>query len=202
MEFLIIPGTQTKVYASDIVVLSSYPGTKWIVNKGWYHYNGYQKNGWYLCSVSSATTIPLTDAQLMELSVISSKGGGYCPPGPGPGPGPHPQQNPYTDKEKYQVERSFITVDTIAERDYLLANQLIPDGKIVKVNLTTEGTKYFTWNLVKQVWEDETFGIDASKFVAISDFDNTLISSLNQNQEVQEVVQKTAGATINWNEIL
>lgn len=203
MEFIVIPGTGNKLYEGDIVALGNYPGTKWIVSKGWYYYNGTQRNGWYLCAASSATNLPLTEVELMNISIISSKGHGCCPPppGPGPGPGPGPKPNPYTDKEKYQVERSFITVDTIAERDYLFANQLIPDGKIVKVNLTTEGTKYFSWNLVEQKWEDETFGIDSTKYVATADFDNTLINSLNQNKDVQVVVQKTAGADIQWNTI-
>lgn len=168
LNYISVPGTGTKLFDGTVVALAKYPGTKWIVRQGWFSYQGQQRNGWYFCSISTQTTIPVSNEDLLTVTVISSDGCGCCPPTPCPPtpfppgplgpPGPPPICNPFSNKDKFQVDRSFISVDTIAERDYLLQNQLIPDGKIVKVNQTKQGKMYFTWNQVISQWEEETFG--------------------------------------------
>lgn len=46
-NYIIIPGTNIRLYDSDIVRISNYPKARWIVHNGWYIYQGHQNNGWY-----------------------------------------------------------------------------------------------------------------------------------------------------------
>lgn len=204
MNYIAIPSTGTKLFDGTIVVLSTYPGTKWIVHRGWYSYQGSNYNGWYVMSIPTQECLPLSADVLNQISVIS--GGSDCgchahPPSSCPPPhGPHGPEG-LSGKAKFQLDRAFITVDTIAERDFLFKNDLIPDGKIVKVNQTTTGTKYFSWNQVTQQWDIETFGIDTSNFLAVDDFDDKLVSSIQSVEPVKDAIRVVAGSDIEWGNI-
>lgn len=208
LNYISVPGTGTKLFDGTVVALAKYPGTKWIVRQGWFSYQGQQRNGWYFCSISTQTTIPVSNEDLLTVTVISSDRCGCCPPTPCPPtpfppgpPGPPPICNPFSDKDKFQVDRSFISVDTIAERDYLLQNQLIPDGKIVKVNQTKQGKMYFTWNQVLSQWEEETFGINTDKFVTNEGLETKITETIKSSDEVKTVIQEVSQADIQWNQL-
>lgn len=68
-----------------------------------------------------------------------------------------------------EVDRAFITVDTIAQRDMLSSMKMLPHGKLVKVNYTPYDTvKYYSWNLVCQQWDEVDFAgsdIDTDDFL-------------------------------------
>ena len=201
MNYITIPSTGTKLFDGTTVVLSTYPGTKWIVHRGWYSHQGSNYNGWYVMSIPAQECLPLSADVLNEISVISGGSGcgchtpppSSCPPAHGP--------RVLGGKTKFQLDLAFITVDTIAERDFLFKNDLIPDGKIVKVNQTTTGTKYFSWNQVTQQWDVETFGIDTSKFIAVDDFDDKLVSSIQSVEPVKDAIRVVAGSDIEWGNI-
>ncbi len=213
MNYIEIPSTGTKLFEGTVVASSKYPGTQWILRNGWYSYQGKNCRGWYISSIPSKSNVPVDFEMLETLTVISE---GCCHPGfyppdfnppispghrpPGPRP-PCPPGGPGNFDYSYQVDRAFITVDTEAERDYLLRNQLVPDGKIVKVNQTSDGTKYFRWNQVTQTWDIETFGIDTSKLVSQEDFDSRLVESISTVPEVHESIKDVASETIQWNEL-
>lgn len=203
MNYISVLGTGTKLFDGTVVALAKYPGTKWIVRQGWFSYQGQQRNGWYFCSISTHTTIPVSNEDLLTVTVISYDGCGCCPPTPcPPGPtGPPPMGNLFSDKDKFQVDRSFVSVDTIAERDYLLQNQLIPDGKIVKVNQTKQGTMYFTWNQVLSQWEEETFGINTDKFVTNEGLETKITETIKSSDEVKTVIKEVSQADIQWNQL-
>lgn len=149
-----------------IVMLARFPGTKWIVRNGWYTYQGNQYTGWYVSSIPSQTTLPLTDDDLEMITIVSNNqcNCGHYPPPPCPPPfpplGPAPsEKNPkFTESYKDEVDRAFITVNTLEDRDKL-NTRIIPDGKIVRVNSVRGVIKYYSWNLETKTWEEETFGI-------------------------------------------
>lgn len=165
-RYLIIPSTRKKVYEGDVITLSRLPGAKWVAEFGWYTYYNYQYSGWYLTGIPDGEVMPLNDEDLDEITVVSTNSS-ECdcdcnhgqhpqpyPPGPEPpgplGPGPN-------------LDRAWISVDTVAQRDRL-SQKPLPDGKIVRVNrTTTEGDpKYFVWNVVTETWDDFSFTGDVN----------------------------------------
>ena len=195
MNSLIVPETGVQIVDGTIVILSRFPGTKWILHYGWYTYNSQQAMGWYFSSIPSQTIIPVTDDDLKSLTVVGTDCGCHCPPTPGPtppqpGPGPCPKPKPVlTDKQLEILNRSWITVDTIAERDKLFEDELVVNGRIVRVNQTVDGPKYYRWNLVTETWDVETFGIDTSTFVSQSDLADAVAKEVNENPTVQSTIQ-------------
>lgn len=164
MNSFVVPGTGITVTDGSVVMLSRFPGKKWIAHYGWYKYNGQQMMGWYFCSIPENSIIPMNDMDASTLTVVSSNGTCPCPP-PAPAPSPSPvppcpnpgDHNQFSDQDKWELDRAFITVNTIAERDALNA-RLLPDGKLVRVNNDGDSPAYFRWNQVTQVWEEEFFG--------------------------------------------
>ena len=62
-----------QIVDGSIVILARFPGTKWIVHKGWYAYQGNQYNGWYLSSIPSQTTMPLVDSDLITIKFVGGE---------------------------------------------------------------------------------------------------------------------------------
>lgn len=176
MNQLIVPDTGVQLVDGSIVILSRFPGTKWIVHNGWYTYEGQQYLGWYFCSIPAQQIMPVNSSDLRLLTVVDSKDSACYPnPGPPPCPPPAPPSNPgcncnqpeipFTPKMAFQLDRAWISVETEAQRDEL-TKRLLPNGKIVRVNQMPEGgSAYFRWNQVTEAWETETFGIDTSNFL-------------------------------------
>ena len=202
MDYIQIPGSNTKLYEGNIVTIATYPGTKWVVQNGWYIYKGLQKNGWYFCSITTQTTLPATNDVLLNVSVVTGSGG-CCPPDtscPCPPPEP-PCPPPKPDPHHFQADHAFITVDTEAERDYLLSNQLIPNGKVVKVNQTDSGTKYFTWNQVTRTWDEETFGISPDKYVTNDSLSDKVDQIIESSEKFHEVIKEVSSETVQWSKL-
>lgn len=83
-----IPNSELKLIDGNIVILHRFPNTKWIVHNGWYTYQCKQYNGWYLTSIPAGTVIPLSESDLMNLTVTSNNRedcNPSCPPYPGSG---------------------------------------------------------------------------------------------------------------------
>lgn len=192
VRYLVIPSTRKKVYEGDVIQLSRLPDSKWICEFGWYSYYNYQYSGWYLTGIPDGEVLPLNDEDLDEITVVSSKysqGGCDCHhPQPSPGPGPKPPGP--------NIDRSWVTVDTIAQRDRL-SQKPLPDGKIVRVNRTTnEGDpKYFIWNVITEKWDNFSFdteGVDyltkeeIKEFLEEKEIQKKLISTIQS--EIEEAV--------------
>ena len=162
-QYIIIPGTQQKVYEGTVVVLHRLPNVKWIIHNGYYNYNGRKQKGWYFSSIPADTTMPVFNEDLVAMTILDDGGDtprppyppgpfppGPFPPGPYP-PGPFPPEPPapvpipFTPQDKKQVDAAMITVPTLRERDKL-GNRYLIDGKLVRVNdIDGEGTvDYFT----------------------------------------------------------
>ena len=198
-----------QIVDGSIVILARFPGTKWVVHKGWYSYQGNQYNGWHLSSIPSQTAMPLMDSDLIGIVVVS--GGCACPdqpfPSPPPGGGMSPQMT-------WELNRAWITVDTL-EQLSKLNKRLIPDGKIVRVNDTGDGSaKYYRYDQAKSIWTEEYFGVDTTNFVSKddlvqevkdqledADFSQTVVNVIKNNDEVHQTIKEVADSDTTWKEL-
>lgn len=198
-----------QIVDGSVVILARFPGTKWVVHKGWYSYQGNQYNGWHLSSIPSQTTMPLVDSDLIGIVVVG--GGCTCPdhpfPSPSPGGGMSPQMT-------WELNRAWITVDTL-EQLSKLNKRLIPDGKIVRVNDTGDGSaKYYRYDQAKSIWTEEDFGIDTTNFVSKDDlvqevkdqletvdFSQTVVNVIKDNDEVHQTIKQVAESDTTWKEL-
>jgi len=175
-KYVVIPGTQKKVYNGSVVMLHRLPNLRWIIHYGVYSYNGRTQKGWYFSSIPADTTMPVFDEDLVAMTVLDDPvppgpypppfPPGPYPPGPVP-PGPYPPGPtppapipiPFTPQDKMQVDAAMLTVDDLAARDKLGSEFLI-DGKVVRVNDSDgEGNvEYYSWNASTSMWEVASLG--------------------------------------------
>lgn len=183
MNYLVLPTTGSRLFSGDVVRLSRFPGMKWILQNGWYYYDGRQQNGWYFSSVPEDTVIPVNDSDLLTLSVISTNNTQQCPPFyPGGNPQdclhlypphpPHPEDN--------LGNKSMITVDTITERNALCSKHL-QHGRIVRVNDVKGEVKYYEWDAIKFTWIDVELGQGTIK--TLGTFADALVVKSTQSWE-------------------
>lgn len=163
----IITDSGLEIRDGTIVMLVQFPGTRWVVKHGWYTYQGNQYTGWYFSSIPTQTCLPVTDEYLKMITVVNDNCGCKppvcpppfppCPPPPFP-PCPPPNRPHFGEDEQEMLDRTFITVNTLEDRDKL-NEKIVPDGKLVRVNSVRGVVKYYSWNLEKRTWEEETFGV-------------------------------------------
>ena len=199
MPFLV---TDTGVIINDgsVVILSQYPNVKWLIKDGWYTYNGKQYNGWYFSSIPANDTMPVDTSDLSGITLVS--GPNCCPPPPGPvPPGPCPSEERFTHEMRNQLERAWITVDTIEQRDRLNI-RLVPDGKVVKVNDVGGQVKYYSYDQSTSTWVEEVFGLDGS-FVKKEDLENEVNDLVNGDTTLHESIVNISKsvASAKWSEI-
>ena len=202
MDYITLPNSGQKLYSGSVVMLSRFPGTKWILCNGWYTYQGQQYNGWYFSSIPAQTTLPISNEDLNLLTVINNGGSGNsynpscgCPP-VYPGPCPPPEMpEPFTKSRALQLDRAWISVGTITERDKL-SKGTRTDGKIVRVDETPDGTPaYYRWDAAKNDWVTETFGIDTSQFATKDEINDLISESLNSDEftsKIEDIVSSSS----------
>lgn len=140
LSYFVIPDTSTIVYEGDIVVLSEFPDNFAIASHGWYEYEQTRANGWYFILLPRREVIPAANVNISLLTVVTST---PCAP-------PHP--TPIPDPDEHTQSRTFITFDTIAQRDGLIP-EFILDGRIVRINDAGEGkAEYYEWDAENEVW--------------------------------------------------
>lgn len=153
IEFIVIPGTDIRLYDSDIVKISGRPNIKWIVHLGWYIYQGTQNFGWYFVSIKDGEILPLSIIDLTLCSLVTLKTQGselfdgkvvnYT--------------RPFTESDAVTLNRTFITLETIEQRDNLDKNKLV-NGRLVRVNDVGGVVNYYAWNTETQNWDLVDFG--------------------------------------------
>lgn len=118
--------------------------------------------GWYLQQFGSGVAIPVTD-DMLSICKVHNTGAEITVTGTPSGCRPHHRvctESPeiFTSADKYQLDRSWITVDTVAERDALPKTSVMT-GRIVEVNnATDEGEpSYYRWNYKTQSWDNVIF---------------------------------------------
>ncbi len=65
-----------KLYIGSIVVLSRLPDTKWVLQLGYYRYEGEMRQGWYFLSIPDMQIIPVVASDLKDIQILDN--GEYC----------------------------------------------------------------------------------------------------------------------------
>lgn len=173
MNRLDIPNRGIYLIDGSIVRLPSYPEESWILHYGWYECETRWQEGWYLLSIPNETTLPVTDIVKQTLIVVTVDGSEYnmptscncnpkpsgCwPPSPPLPPAPSQGFLPLNNL-KWDVDRAFLTLADMSQRDLLNSSMKIPDGKIVLVlDANGEGSKYYQWKADTSEWIEIEFG--------------------------------------------
>lgn len=127
--------------------------------------------GWYLVSIPAKQILPITESELYIIDPIDGGCGCDCNCGSGSGSGgnsgggglyPEPGIDLYDE-----VDRAFIVVETIQDRN-ALSSRMLPHGKVVKVN-NGDNPKYYYWDANQNQWLEETFGIDLTPYLTRED---------------------------------
>lgn len=169
MKTLIVPDSNTCLVDGSIVAMPRFPNMKWVLHYGWYSYKGNQQMGWYFSSIPSQTILPVTDEDLASIIVLNADPTNVCPDSGHPHcPPHHPEHHnhhhhhndkQFTSQDKWELDRTFISVGTEAERDLLNQDRLLPDGRLVRVNKCPDGkSRYFAWNQATQTWDEASLG--------------------------------------------
>ena len=152
-DYLVISGTNIRLYDSDIVKISGKPRIKWVVHTGWYIYEGNQNFGWYFVSIKDGTILPASIIDLTLCTLVTTKTQGserydgkvvnYT--------------RPFTLEDAETLNRAFITVETIEQRDNL-DNKKLVNGRLVRVNDVGGVATYYRWDAETKSWVKEDFG--------------------------------------------
>ena len=167
MNYIILPDTGMHLTEGSIVILARFPGIRWILHNGYYFYEDKSCVGWYFSSIPAQTILPVSLDDLKLITVISTGSDGcncscnsdnqskqcscVCPPPIPPHPPMPPEVIPYTKIDSEYLRRSFITLDTIKERDELDISNL-PPGKLIRVNNVDGEPGYFYWSADTANW--------------------------------------------------
>lgn len=204
MNRLQLPGSSEYVTDGAIIVISQFGTTRWIAHYGWYTYKSQQSLGWYATSIPNQTVVPLVDSTLIGVSIISSNGScgcnsqpSCCPPTPPcppvppfppvpPCPPPGPE---FSVEDKWELARAALSVNTIAERDKLGTNPLLPHGKLVRVNECPDGkSHYYVWNQITQQWDEETFGAAGDISQMVKDEVSDQLADLDIDKKISDAI--------------
>lgn len=157
MDTLFLNTPSASVSPGAIILLLPDEITKYILKYGYFKYNSeVSQLGWYIIKISDSSLLPVTDDIIPNIKpyVTDNSTSVCCCDGTLRPPKP----TAFTDELKNQTVRSFITVDTIADRDALLTlDSGIVDGRLVRVNrATSEGeSKYYRYDSTTQEWIQE-----------------------------------------------
>lgn len=160
MDTLFLNTPSASVSPGTIILLLPDEITKYILKYGYFKYNSeFSQLGWYLIKISDSSLLPVTDDIIPNIKpYVTDNSTSVCDCGRTVR---LPKPAAFTDELKNQTVRSFITVDTIADRDALLTlDSGIVDGKIVRVNRATDDgeSKYYRYNTSSNEWVIENFG--------------------------------------------
>lgn len=187
---MIIPNTGQRLVHGDIVSLARVQGMKWIVQYGWYTYYNQKHSGWYFSSIPGNTVIPVTDADLQSLTVISTNGSNshncFPPVHPSfpPVPPVPPSLPPIPSVASELLDRAMLTVDTIAQRN-ALGSEFLPNGKVIRVNDVEGEVKYYEWKSSILEWKETTLGATISSIEDLpADMVETSSEGLSDNDKV------------------
>ncbi len=169
-NYLVIPGTNIRLYDGDIIKISGKPRIKWVVHAGWYIYEGNQNFGWYFTSIKNGDILPASaiDLTLCTLDTVKTQGSritdgkvvNYT--------------RPFTLADADVLNRTFITVDTIEQRDNLDPNKMI-DGRLLRVNDVGGVPMYYRWDSTEKSWVKEDFGGSAGIPRVVGTAENPII---------------------------
>ena len=199
-----------ELYDGAVITLGNSPQV-YVLHYGKYKSDSIKKEGWYIQSIGSTSAVELTDYITSIINILHTGAeitvddttyecGGHtgCSHCYGIG------NNEFTDEEKYQLARTWITVDTIAERDALEIED-VTNGRVVQVNKCIDGNPHYfrhdgvEWKEVEFVHVDDTETLDSMKqeIESLHQEVETLTSSVEALQssigEYQNELEATTG---------
>lgn len=152
-NYLVIPDTNIRLYDGDIIKISNRPRLKWVVHLGWFIYQEVQNFGWYFESIKNGEILPASVIDLTLCTLVTAKTQGsetydgkvvnYT--------------RPFTVADAVTLNRTFITLETIEQRDNLDKKKLV-NGRLVRVNDVGGVPAYYSWNSETKSWEKADFG--------------------------------------------
>lgn len=159
-KYVVIPGTNIRLYDGDVVRVSKYPKSKWFIHCGWYICNTKQNYGWYLSNVKTGKVMSIDVIDLTTCTLIDDyKQGDDYKSGQ-----ELAYTRPFTDSDAEILTRSFITVDTIEQRDNLDPHKMA-NGRLVRVNDVEGAVAYYAWDENNREWTQATLGDSIPKIV-------------------------------------
>ena len=72
-DYIVIPGTNIRLYESDIIKISNKPRVKWVVHMGWYIYQNVQNFGWYIESIKNGEILPVSVIDLTLVTLVTTR---------------------------------------------------------------------------------------------------------------------------------
>lgn len=151
-KYIVVPGTNIRLYDGDIIKISNKPRVKWVVHMGWYIYQDVQNFGWYIESIKNGEILPISviDLTLVTLVTVKTQGSelydgkvvNYT--------------RPFTLADAAILNRTFITLETIEQRDNLDKKKLT-NGRLVRVNNVGGVVVYYSWDAESESWIKEDF---------------------------------------------
>lgn len=150
---IVIPGTNIRLYDDDLVTITNRPRIKWVVHYGWFIYQNAQCHDWYFSAITNGEILPVSSVDLTLVSLATSKTVGSIY-----NDGKKVNYTTvFTEDDARTLNSTFISVDTIAQRDNLDRNKLT-NGRLVRVNDYGGATKYFAWNALTKKWDEVNWG--------------------------------------------
>jgi len=148
VNYIVIPGTNIRLYDSDIVKISNKPRVKWIVHSGWFIYDSVQNFGWYFESIKTGEILPVSIVNLTLVTLVTAK-----TQGSGKYDGKVVNYTrPFTEADAELLNRTFITLETLDQRDNLDPAKLV-NGRIVRVNDVGGTPTYYAWDASTKEWD-------------------------------------------------
>lgn len=155
---IVISGTNIRLYEGDFVTIKNRSDIKWIVHYGWYIYQNVKQQDWYFSATTTGEILPVSyvDLTLVSLTTSATRGSIYHD-------GTNTEYSPiFTEDDAEVLNRSFISVDTITQRDNLDRNKLT-NGRLVRVNDYGGSAKYYAWNEQNKHWDEVSWGSGGDK---------------------------------------
>ena len=146
---IVIPGTNIRLYDGDLVTITNRPHIKWVVHYGWFIFQNSQNHDWYFSAINNGENLPVSSVDLTLVSLATSKTiGSIYNDGKKVN-----YTEPFTGADAETLNRSFISVDTLAQRDNIDKSKL-NNGRLVRVNDVEGSPKYYTWNASTNSWNE------------------------------------------------
>ena len=155
---IVIPGTNIRLYDGDLVTITNRPNIKWVVHYGWFIFQNAQVHDWYFSAINNGENLPVSSVDLTLVSLSTSKTiGSVYNDGKKVN-----YTEPFTGADAETLNRSFISVDTLAQRDNIDKNKLT-NGRLVRVNDFGGTSLYYAWNENSKTWDEVNFGSGGDK---------------------------------------
>ena len=152
--YLPVPYSDVILYDGNIVMFGTHPCKKWVVHHGVFKFEDIQYDGWYFVSIPDQSLMPVHLEDLITVvklaNTVNPRKHHKHPKPPLP---PGPDISIFTVDDRERLDRAWITVESISDRDSIPAARL-HDGCVVQVNDVDGVSKVYRWSAETSSWVD------------------------------------------------